>query len=492
MKKLLLVAALCGFGCTAGVKAPQTGKGGTSAAGVAGNGGPGTGGNVITGAAGTTGPGGTGSGSGGNTGTGGGCASDSVGAELVPLDLYFLMDSSKSMLDPTGAGSSKWMAVNAAFGTFFGDAGSAGLAVALKYFPDVQAGPPATCTVDGECMVGGTSYGACDRRKTCVGMTSSTTAVSPLCLNASTCGSQGCELIKICGTNSYCAEGPSVAPMNACAAACTTFSGYCHLRDICTGTKYATPDVPMMALPAGASALSASLSGRTPDGYTPTGPALTGAVAYAKQRLVSTPDHRVAIVLVTDGLPGGFLPGFPPTECAPSDVATIASTIVMPAATAKPGIPTFVVGIFNPATNEGMMAPGNLMTLAQAGGTGNPVIIDVTQGDVTQKLRDALKQVQSKAIACTYKIPPPRSGSLGIDFGKVNVNFTTGAGASEIIPKTSKAACDARGGWYYDVEKSDTTTPSEIHACDATCQRLQQDVDGHVVIQLGCMTITID
>jgi hypothetical protein len=137
------------------------------------------------------------------------------------------------------------------------------------------------------------------------------------------------------------------------------------------------------------------------------------------------------------------------------------------------------------------MAPANLMSLAQAGGTGMPVIIDVTKGDVTDKLREALKQVQSKAIACTYKIPPPKPGSLGIDFGKVNVNFTTGAGASEVIPKTSKATCDTRGGWYYDVEPA-MGTPKEIHACDATCQRLQQDVDGHVDIQLGCMTVTID
>ena len=398
------------------------------------------------------------------------------------------MDSSKSMADNTGAGTSKWAAVGSALGSFFNDAGSAGLGVALKYFPDEQAGAPASCTVDGDCRPGGTSYGVCDLRKTCVGASSSTTAVSPLCVDATTCsgGSPSCSLIQSCGTNSYCAAGPT-APAGACGG-CTTFPGYCHLRDICTGSKYATPDVPMMTLPAGASALMTSLGGHTPDGYTPTGPALAGAVTYAEQRLITNPDHKVAIVLVTDGLPGGFLPGFPPAECAPSDVATIGSSILMPAATSNPPILTFVVGIFNPASLEGMQAPTNLMTLAQAGGTGSAVIIDVTQNDVTQKLHDALKQAQTKAIACSYKIPPPSHGS--IDFGRVNVQFTKGSGeVTTIGHTTSKAACD-KGGWYYDVDPA-TGTPTEIIACDSTCAQFQTDVSGHVDVILGCMTISV-
>jgi hypothetical protein len=196
----------------------------------------------------------------------------------------------------------------------------------------------------------------------------------------------------------------------------------------------------------------------------------------------------VAIVLVTDGLPGGFLPGFPPAECAPSDPAMIATNILMPAATANPPILTFVVGIFNPASLEGSMAPANLKTLAQGGGTTDAVIIDVTQNDVTPKLQAALKQAQTKAIACSYKIPPPSHGN--IDFGKVNVQFTKGSGdVTTIGHTTSKAACD-KGGWYYDVDPA-TGTPTEIIACDSTCAQFQSDTTGHVDIVLGCMTITV-
>jgi hypothetical protein len=418
---------------------------------------------------------------------------ESVGAVSVPLDLYFLMDSSKSMADNTGAGTSKWTAVGSALSGFFNDGGSAGLGVALKYFPDEQAALPAStkgsCTVDTDCMVGGTNYGPCDRRQTCTGAGSSTTNVSPLCLNVTPdCPgtNQACALIQQCGTNSYCAAGPS-APAGACSG-CTTFPGYCHLRDICTPTKYATPDVALMTLPAGATALSASLTGHNPDGYTPTGPALAGAISYAKARLASTPDHKVAVVLVTDGLPGGFLPGFPPAECTPSDVATIASTILAPAATANPSILTFVVGIFNPNTLEGMAAPANLMSLATAGGTGSPVIIDVNSNTVTQQLQDALAKARTKAIACSYSIPPSTGGRT-VDFGKVNVQYTNGSGMTVIPNTTGSAACD-KGGWYYDSDPA-VKAPTQIIACPSTCAQFNADTTGHVDIVLGCMTIMV-
>ncbi len=490
---LVLIAAAT-FGCSAGVKSP-TGSGGTSGAGAS------------AGSAGSTGSAGSGNSGGGSTGNSSGgvdanisadaaCATSSAGAEPVPLDLYFLMDSSKSMLDATGAGTTKWAAVSSALDTFFNDSGSAGLGVALKYFPDEQPAPPATCTMDAQCTIGANSYGPCDRRQTCVAAGGSTTQVSPLCLTAATDCSGGtldCALIQDCGNNNYCAAGPS-APANVCtkpgtSTACATFPGYCHLRDICASSDYATPNVPIETLPdnANANALANSLTAHTPDGYTPTGPALTGAVSWARQQLTNNPDHKVAIVLVTDGLPGGFIPGFPPAECAPSDIPGI-STILSGAATGTTPILTFVVGIFNPASAEGQLAPSNLMSLATAGGTGSAVVIDVTQNNVTQQLHDALKQAQTKAIACSYKIPAATHGT--VDYGKVNVQFTSGAGAVTTIGQTTgKGACSA-GGWYYDIDPA-VGTPTQIIACDSTCSQFQTDTSGSVEIVLGCMTIKV-
>jgi hypothetical protein len=409
-----------------------------------------------------------------------------VGAQPVPLDLYFLMDSSKSMNDQTGAGTTKWAAVSSALNTFFTDSGSAGLGVALKYFPDEQSKAPAACAMTSDCTVSGTSFGACDFRDTCVSSGASTSAVSPLCIDASTCGTQTCSRIQSCTDGSYCAAGPT-APSTACAG-CTNFPGYCHLRDICTPSEYATPNVALGTLPGAASGLNSSLTGHSPDGYTPTGPALGGAVMWAEQQQSSNPAHKVAIVLVTDGLPGGFLPGFPPAECAPSDIPGI-STIISGAATGATPILTFVVGIFNPASAEGMAAPANLMSLAQAGGTDSAVIIDVTGNTVTQQLHDALAKAQTKAIACSYSIPPS-TGGTGVDFNKVNVQFTGGTGASTTVGHTGSASACDKGGWYYDVDPA-AGTPTKIIACPSTCTQFNADVSGHVDIVLGCATISV-
>ena len=166
----LLCAVALAFGCSAGVSG-KTGSGGSSGSGTGGKGG-----SSVTGLGGGPSSGGS-NGTGGLNGTGssigttdasldGACAASSVGAQPVPLDLYFLMDSSKSMLDQTGAGTTKWAAVSSALNTFFTDSGSAGLGVALKYFPDEEPKAPAACAMTSDCTVSGASYGACDFRDT--------------------------------------------------------------------------------------------------------------------------------------------------------------------------------------------------------------------------------------------------------------------------------------------------------------------------------------
>jgi hypothetical protein len=102
-----LCAVALAFGCSAGVSG-KVGSGGSSGTSTGGSGGStasgGHGGNSSSG--GSNGTGGHSS-SGGATGNDasldGACAASTVGAQPVPLDLYFLMDSSKSMNDQTGA-----------------------------------------------------------------------------------------------------------------------------------------------------------------------------------------------------------------------------------------------------------------------------------------------------------------------------------------------------------------------------------------------------
>jgi len=72
------------------------------------------------------------------------CATSSTKATLVPLNMYIMFDKSGSM----GMGSGKWEAAGAALTAFFQDPASAGLGVALRFFPD------GNCTDDkGKCDV---------------------------------------------------------------------------------------------------------------------------------------------------------------------------------------------------------------------------------------------------------------------------------------------------------------------------------------------------
>jgi hypothetical protein len=488
------------FGCTAGTKAT------TGAAGTSGTGSGGMTGTAGTSAGATTGTAGTGTGfdanfdlSGGDHPGDGVCSATMTAAEPVPLDLYVLMDSSLSMNDsPTTTAPPKWTTVRSAMKTFFESQSSAGLGVGLKYFPGVQSGAMPTCTMDGADPTACGAYGPCDRRKTCVGNSASTPQVLPLCgvpgatttCNATT---EACAFVQQCGTApnyTYCAKGATAAATEC--MGCTTFNGYCHLRDRCDAAYYATPDVAVAALDGTtggqAATLNASLNAHNPAGYTPTGPALTGALMFARQRIASMPTHRVAVVLVTDGLPGGFLTGIPPTECTPADVAGISTLLSGAMGTSgAPPVNTFVIGMFSPGMAADT-ARTNLDALATAGGTSPAVIIDTSQ-DVAAALQNAFKQVQSKAIACDFKIP-----STGVDFKQVNVQFTSGSGSATPIlhaPPDGAGGCDARGGWYYDKDPA-SGTPTKITACPTTCSMFQTDLNGHVDVILGCPTIDVN
>src|ERR1051325_9001235 len=122
--------------------------------GASGNGG--TGGGIATG-------GGSGM-SGSNSGTGGTdiqeCAGSVEMGMPIPVDVYVMLDISGSMLDAGGTDSTttKWDSVKAALGAFFGDAQSAGLSVAIQYFPLPVPGVPTSCTTNQEGGGGGPCF----------------------------------------------------------------------------------------------------------------------------------------------------------------------------------------------------------------------------------------------------------------------------------------------------------------------------------------------
>ncbi len=136
--------------------------------------------------------------------------------------------------------------------------------------------------------------------------------------------------------------------------------------------------------------------------------------------------------------------------------------------------------------DEATIAQQNLDALATAGGTGKAFIVNTSQ-DVTTGFLGALNTIRTTALSCEYTIPRPTSGQL--DYGAVNVRFTSGAGQTSTIGYAG-GACTGRGGWSYDVNPA-SATPTKIVICDSTCDSFKADTQAGVSIQLGCKTISI-
>jgi hypothetical protein len=463
------VFAACGSPSNTGTGGANGSGAGSSAGGAHGS------------SSGTAGAGGTGitipTGSGGSTGQDGGptCAGETSKAELIPLDIYLMLDSSGSMSDKTGpnnTGPTKWEAVTQALGTFFTDPQSSGLGVGLQHFPLVAAGVPASCTADAQCP-GAT--GPC-LLKTCAGVGS----IVP-CSHNSDCvqfGSNQCVALGQCG-NLYCAP----ATGNLCSGnnlPCNPLTAsFCINQDSCTTGDYASPAVEIAALTGTPGALGTAIGGWSPGGSTPTAPALSGALQHAKDWATAHPTHTVVVVMATDGLP---------TECSPLDIPSIAQ-IAAQATAGSPAVKTFAIGVFSPddITNG---APANLDQIAAAGGSTSAFIVDTSQNVETQFLA-ALDAIRGTKLACEFAVPA--AGDAGqLDYGKVNVEYTGPGSASPttIGYATNLAGCDAtNGGWYYDVDPATGGTPTKLVMCPATCATFSASTGGQVDIRVGCKTV---
>ena len=110
-----------------------------------------------------------------------------------------------------------------------------------------------------------------------------------------------------------------------------------------------------------------------------------------------------------------------------------------------------------------------------------------TNANAGQQFLDAMNKIRGSVLSCTYLIPAPPMGQT-LDYGKVNVQYTPGAGGKPItIPKVANlAACPPGGlGWYYDSDQK----PTQIILCPDTCKQITADAKAEVNVVLGCGTI---
>jgi hypothetical protein len=424
------------------------------------------------------------------------CAMETQKATLLPLDLYFILDTSSSMDDLVAPQTSKWTAVKGAITTFVNDPASAGLGMGSQYFPGMAAGAPASCTTNAQCgasgpcllnfCADGTGFiTVCNTNRDC--------GSRILCIPAGFCQNDH-NVICSPPLSPDCGTDMNGFPLGTCLPATPS---YCINTDDCVAKDYSTPAVGVAALPGIAPMVIASLGTHHPGGNTPTQPALQGAIDGARAYAVAHPGHTVVVVLATDGQPDETANAMgqcmAPTTLAQAQaiapqVANVARNGVMgPPGT--PSIKTFGIGVFTPNDVTGGTAALN--QIASAGGTNQPFIIATAtaKGNLEQDFTAALNSIRGSSLPCNYQLPVPSTGKA--DFNKVNVQYTSGSGTVTTEPYVEFAAsCDPKyGGWYYDQDPAEGGTPMAIDTCPATCATLKGDPNGgRVDIVLGCQT----
>jgi hypothetical protein len=310
------------------------------------------------------------------------CAETQSAATFKPVHLYFMVDKSLSMNDVN-----KWPGTVAALKAFFGSASSAGLDVALEFFP---------------------------------------LGNSPAAFGDGCGGFWGTE----------CNATACAAPMVS-AGLLTTASGTGDTQE---------------------QALSAAIDLVTPGGWTPTYPALSGALSWARTGQATNPNDLYAVVFVTDG---------EPTQCelSTNEIANLALSAYMDA-----GVRTYTIGMEGANTTT-------LDTIARAGGTGSSFTVR-SGTNVESDLLRALNTISGDVARCQFEI----TNADAINPADASVVYTPGNGSAPIqLPRVADVSgCGT--GWYYD----DPSHPTTATLCPQTCSVVQADTAARVDVRIAC------
>jgi len=134
----------------------------------------------------------------------------------------------------------------------------------------------------------------------------------------------------------------------------------------CDVSNYSTASVDIGPVADVSTAIASELEDHEVGGLTPSFPALSGAITYAKSWAATAPNEHTAVVFLTDGYP---------TECEPQDL----SALVELAAASFGNAPSVPVHLF------GIDGAWNLDEIADAGGTSEAAVI-VSAEDLTADL----------------------------------------------------------------------------------------------------------
>ena len=447
-------------------------------------------------------------------------------AEAIALDIYVMLDTSASMLDVLpfallgDAPTRKWDAVREAMVAFVSDPATADIGVGLQYFPQTNEDVPFACVENEECGVGGPCTSAvcvtefsenipedgldeltylarantitCASDEDCPGDDEVCRNMLGACVVPGE-GAPPITELPLCNFDDECQGLPGTAceEIGACAnlvagqpvlcvesLGCPDGAGDCVVpfpyrcsnQTICDEGEYSSPAVEISSAPDRAGALIDSLRAQQPEGLTPTGPALGGALALARAWADENPGRQVVTVLATDGLP---------TECSPVDFEDISSL----AADANQGsnpVRTFVIGVFG-SLDLGADGRQNLDALALAGGSERALVIS-TAGDVQDEFLRALNEIRDRLVSCDFAL----DAEATLDLGLVNLRMTEPNGyARDLVNVGEPAACGDDQGWFY--VRNAAGTPTQISVCPSTCAAFRTE-GVKAELEIGCAT----
>jgi len=395
-------------------------------------------------------------------------------ASLAPLDVFVMMDVSGSMDAPTQANVQKWVAVRDALQAFFAEPDSGGIGVAISFFPIIDPSVPELCTDDTACGV----PDACELVHLCMPLTGTPCESNADCTNNDTCEQLGYCVNAPNPSETYCV--PSVGiNCEGNTGPCTDY-GYCENHFTCDAGPYATPAAGVVTLPGGGSTIVSALDAQLKEGATPTLPALTGALDGAIAWGEANPEHKVIVVLATDGLPTICDPALdsPDPSQAIDNLAQVASEGVVE------GVQTFVIGVFAP--EEQTQAQQNLDAIAFAGGSEQAYII-TTSPTVTQQFLEALNEVRVIATSCEFALDLQSTEPVDYEDVWIRVSDKQTGTQTWVKRVSGESACDPQsGGFYYDVPPGGPVEPSRVILCPASCELLGASVDRTIEIFTTC------
>lgn len=245
--------------------------------------------------------------------------------------------------------------------------------------------------------------------------------------------------------------------------------------DRCDAESYANPDVPLTQLPSNefSDAIDAVAPASEEDwrGGTPTLAVIRATIDYVRELRDAGSTARHAIVLVTDGTPQG---------CDDEDDSVEAVAEAVAAANAD--IPTYVIGVANPITDDEPNPPDNVSSLnqiAESGGTETAFLVDTgSPTDTIAKFSEIIQSIRSQGLSCEVTIPPPPNG-MTFDQDMVNVSLTID---DEAHPLGYSALCSEPEAWHFD----DEAAPTRIVLCDDTCALTKSSAEPSLQVEFGC------